>query len=1118
MADVTGDLGGQPIELNNAATEATLKQLLAATLAMATAQSKTGKGSIDVAKLEKDLKKLADSTKKLTDSQKKEIEDKKKAADAQAKKTEADKKATAAQEKQIESIKDTIDILGKWSSAIEGTVGKITSAASGIANLGNSMTSAAAALSNIPIAGGILSSVFGAVAGSAEKSYQAFQRSASVGANFGGSITDMIDAASNAGMTFDQFSNLVAKNSEALALLGGSTSEGAKRLADLGKKIRTSPLGDELARLGYSTEQINEGFAKYSAMQARSTGGQRLSNEQLIAQTGEYLKNLDAVSKLTGKNKEALQAEEDARRRDAQFRVAERMIRQEDRKNVDMFMNSLPSKEMQDAFKEILATGSLAGPAAQKLAVIAPEMAQSMLDSALQARRTGTFSAQTAGQLDKTLKAQAEVAQNSAVVATAGAHLSDQYGGAVVGVMDYASRQDDLNEMLTKQAAEEEAARKKAEEAAAKGMSPENMKAFQERIAELSNRMTKLIGENFDTFAKAFDSITALLEGPLGTAFKMIVENIGSVVAGFVGLKIAMAVYQAKLKVEQMKAAQRGSSRTSPMYVEDVSGPDGVGAGGKGKGKGKKTAGGIGKVAKIGGAVGAVAGVAALAGDLSDIAQREKEGKLTADDAKEEKGGAIGSAAGGAGGAWAGAAAGAAVGSMVPVIGTAIGGLIGGAIGYWAGSKGGEAAGRAIATSSTSKKLDEERKKELETTKKLNEAKEEEVKKAKEAAEVKDKATDWSNPIDLLKRQFEQSKSTTSPAQVGTSATAAVSMGTPPPINQDQAKNMELIKAALQKQGITDPKYIAATLGNVMKETGGKSMSENLNYSNTSNDRIRAIFGQRAAGKSDAELDSIKKDPQKMGEMMYGSTTKIGQQMGNTEPGDGWKYRGRGFIQLTGKSNYAAASKAIYGDDRLVKNPDLVNDPAVAAEVSAWYMKKGQSQMAAKMGIDTGNMTQAQANLLATSQVAGRDIRGSSAYLQSTLDKVNVYSGQMAGIAGAPANAALASSLPSAIPKDKMAVAGSADAARRTMEKEAEDRRKQMEQLAQAKPETLNQQAASSSSGITTKPVQESAETLLASLNTKMDKLISITANLSSVNERQLSVQKGLSGNLFASV
>jgi hypothetical protein len=125
---------------------------------------------------------------------------------------------------------------------------------------------------------------------------------------------------------------------------------------------------------------------------------------------------------------------------------------------------------------------------------------------------------------------------------------------------------------------------------------------------------------------------------------------------------------------------------------------------------------------------------------------------------------------------------------------------------------------------------------------------------------------------------------------------------------------------------------------------------------------------------------------------MYGKDTKIGRGMGNLEPGDGFKYRGRGYIQLTGKSNYAAASQAIFGDDTLVKNPDLVNDPKIAADVVAWYMERGKAGMAKKMGIDDKNMTQAEANLLATSQIAGTDVRKAGGYLGGeVMNKVAGY-------------------------------------------------------------------------------------------------------------------------------
>jgi predicted chitinase len=200
-----------------------------------------------------------------------------------------------------------------------------------------------------------------------------------------------------------------------------------------------------------------------------------------------------------------------------------------------------------------------------------------------------------------------------------------------------------------------------------------------------------------------------------------------------------------------------------------------------------------------------------------------------------------------------------------------------------------------------------------------------------------------------------------------------------------------LAAGTLTQEMIIKPKPSQSALGiatqaNIMKESGGKLVAENLNYGGSTNKRIREIFGSRTKGVSDEELNAIKSDPQKMSEMMYGG------RMGNTEAGDGFKYRGRGYIQLTGKNNYAAASKEIFGDNRLVDNPDLALDPVVAKQITDWFMEKNAPNMAKKLGIDMNNMTQDQANQLATSTIAGKKIqRGSDGYLSSTLDKVDMY-------------------------------------------------------------------------------------------------------------------------------
>ncbi len=227
----------------------------------------------------------------------------------------------------------------------------------------------------------------------------------------------------------------------------------------------------------------------------------------------------------------------------------------------------------------------------------------------------------------------------------------------------------------------------------------------------------------------------------------------------------------------------------------------------------------------------------------------------------------------------------------------------------------------------------------------------------------------------------------------------------PMKMSQDKQKNVDLLTVELKKKGFNQGQ-IAAVLGNVAKESGFQTRSENLDYSKTSNERIRSIFGARASGKTDAELDIIKKDPQKMGEMMYGAGTKQGQSMGNTEPGDGWKYRGRGFIQLTGKNNYSAASKAIFGDNRLVDNPDLASDPAVAAQISAWFTEKQGKGMAKKMGVDLATASQEDLNRVYTSAIAGREIKkGETGYLGGeVMSKVSAYAQQFGGVPTTPSS------------------------------------------------------------------------------------------------------------------
>ena len=144
------------------------------------------------------------------------------------------------------------------------------------------------------------------------------------------------------------------------------------------------------------------------------------------------------------------------------------------------------------------------------------------------------------------------------------------------------------------------------------------------------------------------------------------------------------------------------------------------------------------------------------------------------------------------------------------------------------------------------------------------------------------------------------------------------------------------VASELEKAGLS-PKAQANVLAQVQSESNFKPQSEKLNYSaqglaNTWPNRF-AVKDEKGKiidpHKPNPLALSIEKNPEKIANSVYGG------RMGNTEEGDGWKYRGRGYIQITGKDAYAALSKAIKID--LVSNPDLLNDPLIAAKSIPWF-------------------------------------------------------------------------------------------------------------------------------------------------------------------------------------
>jgi predicted chitinase len=75
----------------------------------------------------------------------------------------------------------------------------------------------------------------------------------------------------------------------------------------------------------------------------------------------------------------------------------------------------------------------------------------------------------------------------------------------------------------------------------------------------------------------------------------------------------------------------------------------------------------------------------------------------------------------------------------------------------------------------------------------------------------------------------------------------------------------------------------------------------------------------------------------------YEAGTKKGRDLGNTEPGDGWKYRGRGYVQITGRANYDRMTRALGlpAEENLVNDPDQALRPVIAYRIMSIGMRKG---------------------------------------------------------------------------------------------------------------------------------------------------------------------------------
>lgn len=193
--------------------------------------------------------------------------------------------------------------------------------------------------------------------------------------------------------------------------------------------------------------------------------------------------------------------------------------------------------------------------------------------------------------------------------------------------------------------------------------------------------------------------------------------------------------------------------------------------------------------------------------------------------------------------------------------------------------------------------------------------------------------------------------------------------------------NIDLIKTELKNVGFKNQNLINAITAVIGKESRFKPQSENLNYT--------ASQLQKTFNLPQNEALQLAKNPINIANRVYGG------KYGNNTVNDGWIYRGRGFNQITFKNSYNKYGKALGID--LIKNPDLLNRPDIAAKAAAIFFRDSLNNNKAlikkKYGIDINNISNLTpaAKLLQLATNANAGFGASDAIVKSEYNKALKY-------------------------------------------------------------------------------------------------------------------------------
>jgi len=637
MADVSGTIGNEYVELNNAATEATLRLLLQATLATTKGQKDAIKDM--VAKAGLDPAAVA-------------------AANTGLKGLGTGASSGAVVLGRIGAAGANVaDGFLKVGSSLTPLIGKLVDGTAGLSDM-------MSPLSRLPGILGLFGTALTKAVEYQEANLKTYQQITQSGASLGGSLTDLRQAALNSYMTLDKFSELVQTNSEVLSRMGGTVNDGAKAFIGLSKTLISGDIGTSLMSLGYTTDQVNQGMLSY----IEATGGRNkkeLQNtEGIIKGTQNYLTQLDELAQITGTTREQQAAAAKEAAANQSYQAYLMTLTEEEKLKAERARADALARGGKGAEQAMMSAALGLPPmtkAAQQYTAIAGNMNQVTMKQVAaikdsnktieDQKRIGTEYNQAA------VRDTEQLGSARDAIIMGGGEMAGTVS-AMTAARNRAIQQDAATDAKAlEQQAQIQAEREKRE----KSQATEMAKA-EKAMKEIGQVINDLLAPAITFLTKVAATLAEALAGGI-KLFSGLNDGVKLAAAGF-ALLVAMLVKDAALrKAKEIaqstkdKVQTLGSSPTNALYVKIVGSVPGV--------TGTDTSGGKtgGKFGKLGGLGLGMAG--GLAGSMASEA-------LGADTTAGKTADMLGMAATGAG-----------MGAMLGPLGALAGGLIGGGYGAY---------------------------------------------------------------------------------------------------------------------------------------------------------------------------------------------------------------------------------------------------------------------------------------------------------------------------------------------------------------------------------------------------------------------------------------------------